>query len=271
MEFFNPIANPIRFRESTASPNYSDRWPNPYNIDQHTEWQKGVKPAKVFRDSVLNMEIKVQFRYTDITDGNIKIYKWSESTGAYLVYGVMSAIEVSPSGWVGLNVYNYSFTPQEVGTYYFDFEEAEYISDKFVVHNSEKFLNKMFQLKYYNYENDYGLVYYKDGVKVFEGEVYYTGNFIKGSPKNEISGVGTDRGNYRKTRSTPIPTYTLTIDMVTEPDVEMFNEIFSNSALMVNGITCQNEEGIASDKIKGSNLYKITVALDETDFNYGTK
>jgi len=267
----NPLLNPIRFLKGTALPNYTDRWPNMDNSSFHEEWQKGVFAALCYRDFVLNKDIRFQFRVQAISVENINVYKMNPLTGVFSQYYTIIPTDISPAGWTGMQVNKYTFTPTETGIYYMYFEEAEYISDKFLVHNSEKFLKRLVQIEYYNYENDYGFVYWDGAVQNFSGLTYYTGRLLFQDSDNKISQYPSDRGNVEKLRSTPIRNAVLQITDVHFSSIDNINMIFSNSEISINGIPYQSTEAPQVDRIQESDLVNITIKLSQTENDYFTK
>lgn len=267
----NPILNPIRFYKGTDLPNYATRWPNMDNVSFHHEWQTGVFAAQYYKDFVLNKEIGLQFRVDGISNENIDVYKLNEASGVFQPYDTLIPEDISPLGWLGYKVNKYTFTPSETGIYYFYFEEAEYLSDKFIVHNDVKFLSRLVELKYYNYENDYGMVYWDNDVSKYEGLTYYTGQLLFLETANIISQYSSDRGNVEKLRSTPQRSSSLNLTDVHYTSIDNINMIFSNSYTEVNGIPYQSIEAPSIAKILNSDLVNISVKLYQTENDYFTK
>lgn len=262
MALQNPIINPMRFYDPTKLPNYADRWPNMDNVSMFVEWQKGVFASKFYRDFRLNEEMQLQFRFDSaITDTSIHVYKLNETTGIYSIDITLVPVEVTPTTWSGLPVYQYSWTPSETGIYYMDFDDADLISDRFLVHNEEKFLKRLVEIEYYHYENRYGALYYQNGAQVFTGKAYFQGQLIDGEPANEISQYMDDPGEVELLQATPQRTGIVNLFNLHYGYVDTLNYIFSNSEININGVQYQNTEAISVEKIPESDLRNITVNL----------
>jgi hypothetical protein len=266
MAIQNPILNPIRFYDPTQLPNYGARWPNIDNVSMFTEWQKGVYASKFYRDHRLNEEITFQFRYDSaITDQEIDVYKLDPDTGLYSISETLVPTDVTPSTWTGLNVYNYSWTPSETGVFYLDFDDADLLSDRVIVHSEDKFLKRLVEIKYYHYENRYSMVYYKDGGQVFTGVAYFQGNLLDGEPTNEISEFTDDPGEVELLRATPQRTGIVSLEQLHYSYTDLINYIFSNSEIYINGIKYQNKEVPRREVVPESDLRNFTIGVFQRD------
>lgn len=265
----NPILNPMRFYKSTLLPNYSDRWPNMDNVSAFIEWQKGVYASQFYRDFVLNEEMTLQFQFDSaITNPNINVYIFNTITKAFDLLETLVPVDISPVGWVDIPVYNYSFTPTVTGIFYFDFGDADLISDRFIVHNEPKYLKQLFKVLYSHYENRYGIVYLDGSSPVFEGKAYFQGRLIVGEPANEISEYTDDPGEVELLQATPQRTTNLQLFTLHYAYVDLINHIFSNSEIYINGIQYQNNEAPKLEYIENSDLVNMEVKLFQKSNDY---
>lgn len=266
MAFKNPILNPMRFYNATELPNYSDRWPQMDNVSMFIEWQKGVYASKFYRDYVLNEEMKIQFQFDSaISDPGINVYKFNPITKNYELLETLVPIDVSPTGWIDIPVYNYSFTPTVTGIFYFDFGDADLISDRFIVHNETKYLKQLVQILYSHYENKYEMVYLDDTTPVYEGKAYFQGRMLIGEPANEISEYMDDPGEIELLQATPQRTTNLQLFTLHYSYADLINYIFSNSEIYINGIQFQNNEAPGLEYIENSDLVNMSVKLFQKD------
>lgn len=267
-----PILNPIRFYKATELPNYSDRWPNMDNISFYVEWQKGIFASEFYRDFVLNKQMLLQFRFdSEITDSEITVYKWNESTELFDVVDTLVPLNISPPGWILTPVYLYSWIPSEKGVYYFDFDDADLISDRFIVHNDPKFLKRLVEVNYFHYENRYGMIYYSGPSQVFTGFAYFQGRLAPGELNNEISEFQDDPGEIQLLRATPQRSATIEIFSTHYVYSDLINMIFSNSEIFINGVQYQNTEVPTTEKIPDSDLINATVKVFQKNNDYFIK
>ena len=265
MAINNPILNPIKFYDPTRTPNYSDRWPNIDNISLYTEWQRGIYPTYFYRDFVLNEEMTLQFRYDSaITATSILVYKM-DSSGVYQLNDSLLPLNVSPPAWTGISVYNYTWTPTEIGIYYFDFTGADLLSHKFIVHNDTKYLKRLFKITYTHYENKYGMIFLNGTTNVFTGLAYFQGFLIDGELTNDLSIFTDDPGEVQLLQATPQRNATLYFDQLHYTYADVVNYIFSCNEITINGIQYQNSEVPKKEKIPDSDLVKISVNLFQRD------
>lgn len=268
MAIQNPILNPMRFYNATELPNYADRWPGMDNVSMFTEWQKGVYASKFYRDFVLNEEMKLQFWFDSaITNPDINVYKFNSITENYQLFQTLTPVDVSPVGWVDIPVYNYSFLPTVTGIFYFDFGDADLLSDRFIVHNETKYLKQLVKISYSHYENKFDIVYLDDTTPVYEGLAYFQGRLIVGEPANEISQYIDDPGNVELLQATPQRTANLQLFTLHYSYVDLITYIFSNSEIYVNEIKYQNNEAPELEYIANSDLVNMTVKLFQSDNN----
>lgn len=269
MAIKNPILNPMRFYKATELPNYSDRWPGIDNISMFHEWQKGVYASQFYRDFVLNEEMTLQFQFDSvIINQTINVFKFNPVTENYEQFQTLNPVDVSPLGWLDLPVYNYSFTPLEVGIYFFDFGDPDLISDRFIVHNEPKYLKQLVQILYSHYENRFEMVYLDDETPVYQGKAYFQGRLIIGEPTNEISEYLDDPGNIELLQATPQRSANLQFFTLHYSYSDLINLIFSNSELYINGIKYQNTEAPSLEYIDNSDLVNMAVKLIQSENNY---
>ena len=269
MALQNPILNPMRFYKGTELPNYSDRWPNIDNVSFFQEWQKGIHSSKFYRDTVLNEEISFQFRFDSaITDPNISVYFLNTTTGNFDLFDTLIPVDISPTGWIDIPVYKYSFTPSVVGIFYFDFNDADLISDRFIVHNETKYLKQLVKITYSHYENRFGMIYLDGSSPVYTGSVWFQGRKIIGEPTNEISEYVDDPGNVELLNATPQRTTFLELFTFHYSYADLIIHIFSNSEIYVNGIKVQNTEVPRLERIENSDLINMNVNLFQSENNY---
>ncbi len=272
MAIQNPILNPIRFYDPTQLPNYADRWPNMDNIDFYVEYQKGIYASQFYQDFRLNEEMTIQFRYdSSVTNTEIYVYKMNLEDGTFSIVATLTPVSVSPSGWTLTPVYNYYWTPSESGVYYFDFDDADYRSGRFIVHSDEKFLKRLVEVKYWHYENKYGMVYYTDDLQTFTGVSYFQGRLAAGEPTNEISEYTDDPGEVQLLSATPQRSTVLELFQLHYTYIDNINLIFSGSEIFINGIQYQNIEAPTIERIPNSDLVNVIVNLFQKNNDYFTK
>jgi len=266
-----PIANPIRFYDTVDVVNNSTKWPNAYNQRPRVDYQKGIYSNKqYYKEWVINKDLKNQILVSSLADENLTVYKYNTTTYAYDVYGTLAPSDISPTGWTGLTVNLYTFTPSAIGTYYIEQNEGGYISDKFVVVSESFSLRNMIEIIYVNSENDIDLIFFDLETSVYTGLAYFTGIFEPGTV-NDKSVTSFDRGTEFVNRATPVGTATVTITDIHNSYLETIQAIFSCNTLTVNGYGYSSAESVQSEKIPGTDLLNITVLLRETKNNYYVK
>lgn len=265
-----PGMNPIRFYKMSDEPDFLTRWPTAYNQQIGNKYIEGYYPATWYKDFVINQQIDVQFQVPIGQSLTFEIYQLVD--GSYTLYDTIVGIDITPTNWVSTDIYKFTWTPTEAGVYYFRLNGESVLSDKFIIHNEEKYLRRLVEIEYRNSENDYGMIFYDNELPeidqlLYTGKTYFTGVIDFGG-SNEIEGFESDRGGYEKTRSTPINTAAL--EIVDTPIIysHVLNLIFSCDHLIINGIQYENEKGIEKDNIDGTDLANFKITLREKSENY---
>jgi hypothetical protein len=262
-----PLLNPIRFYNSGQTPNYSTRFPNIDNITQRYNWAPGVHPSMWYKEWRTGQTMYLQFEQEAEESTDLNVYLYNETTGSYAELDTgspITGVDISPVGWTGLPIYQYTFTPSTDGTYYFQFDEGGIISDKFVVISDSNLIKNLIKIKYSNSENDFGCIFSND--EYFNQ--YFTGQLVIGDPQNEISGFQSDRGELIKLQATPIRIVNLLLNEIHYTYMDHINTIFSLDTIEVNGISYQNTEAPTKDDISDSDLKNITIKLIQTGNDY---
>jgi len=269
MAVYAPILNPVRFYDPTRLPDYADRWPTMDNVSAFVEWQKGIFASKFYRDFVLDQTLPLQFRFdSGVADPEIFVYKLNTSDGSYAISETLVPTNVTPSGWSGANIYNYEWSPTSTGVYYLDFDGADLISDKIVVHNDPKYLSRLIKLEYYHYENKYDMLYFRNGSPVYQGLTFLQGALMAGEPSNEISAFIDDPGTVELLSATPQRSATLALYQLHYTYVDFVNLVFSNSEIFINNIQYQNQEAPTVERISGSDLVNMEIKVFQKVDNF---
>jgi hypothetical protein len=277
MALFNPDINPIRFRKTTDEPDYFNRFPTIYNIQQRVQYQDGIWKTFFYKDWIKDKAINIQFEISGITNQDIIVYKWNETTMIFDSYTTLTKTDITPTTWVGNLINKYSFTPTVAGVYYMNFTEPGYDSDIFVVHDELKFKRKLIEIDYYNSENDFGMVFYSDAgdpgnfTLQFQAKTFFTGTLTEGESSSEIDVFKKDRGGIVKQRSTPVKTSLLNLYDIHYTYWYNIQGIFSIDNLTINGIRFENFEPPGKELIENSDLRNISVNLQEFATNYYTQ
>lgn len=267
MEVTIPDMNPIRFVRTDETPDWSTYFPNPENVLRQTNYIPGIQETDSWSDWIINKEISLQFRITVAGTEDISVYKYDASTDSYSLLTTITPTDITPTGWISETVKRYQYTPSSEGVYYFESSSAAIQSDKFVVWNEQVFKKRLVQIEFVNSINDYYMVFWDNGVSRYEGLAYFTG-FLTVGLENTISASKSDRGDLVKLRSTPVPTAMLYLTDLHYTDVRKLNLIFSCDTLTINGITYQNAEIGEPERIEASDLVKMAIKLNQTNYEY---
>jgi len=263
---FIPPMNPLRFYDSTKTPNYTTRFPHPDNVSIGTKWQSGVYPAKYVRESIINEAITFQARLESVIDKGITVYK--ETAGVFASVTSLVASNITPTGWTGLNVYNWTYTPTSEGLYYFAFNEGSLISDNIQVTDQTKLKQQLVKIEYSNSINDYDMVFVDGSTEVYNGVVYLSGGLRINGGKQELSTFESDRGVTTKLRATNTYGDLLVITELHGSYRKMIMDIFSCDSLTINGVGYQTPEPSEVEPVEGSDVCNVSVGVLETNLNY---
>lgn len=254
-----PIINPIRFHGTF--PDYSTSFPNMDNITQRNKYIEGIEATQYYKEWLYGKALDLQFEYEEGDNFALSVYKYNQTTEAYILDSTSAGTIITPAGWIGNGFVNHSFTLDE-GTYYLKFSD-NYTSDVFTVINALNLKKKLVEIVYTNSENDFGAI--------LEGQTlkqYFTGQLIIGTPENEISAFESDRGELVKLSATPRRNAQLNINELHYTYVDHVNLIFSCDTITINGATYQNDEIPSVEPIEGCDLVNITVKLTQTNNTY---
>ena len=254
-----PLLNPIRFHGT--APDYSTSFPNMDNITQRTKYIEGVEATQYFKEWLYGKTLDLQFEYEEGDDFTLSIYKYDQTTEAYILNSTSSGTIITPAGWIGNGFVKHSLSLDE-GTYYLKFSD-DYTSDVFTVINALNLKKKLIEIVYTNSDNDFGCI--------LEGQTlsqYLTGQLILGNPENEISAFQSDRGELIKLSATPRRNAQLNINELHYSYADHINLIFSCDTITINGVTYQNDEMPTIETIEGCDLINIVVKLTQTNNTY---
>ena len=265
-----PDINPLRFYREADAPDYLTRWPNDYNTLQREDYYPGINATKFFKDFVVNHEISLQFAVSTPINQTISIFKLDENK-VFQNDGVLTPINITPTGFVSETVYKYSFTPSSGGVYYLDFSSEGFRSDIFIAHSEEKFKKRLVEIEYWNSYNDFNSVFFDGTTNIYKGKTFFEGRLIPGDPQNEISGFTSDRGSFTKTRSTPVEVALLKLLKVHMTYQRNLHKIFSCDNIYINGRRFNNEEPFTKEQIEFSDLSNYEINLKEVDITYSYK
>jgi hypothetical protein len=267
---FNNLGNPLRFYNKSDIPNYTTLFPTAYNIKPGVNYIPGVYPANYYRDWILNQDVKLQFQVVDSIEETLTVFKFNTVTKIYDVFANITPVEITPVGWLSSKVNSYTWKPTTGGLYYIEFTGANFISDKFYVHTEQKYLKRLVKIDYWNYENDYGMVFYDGLENIWSGTTFYSGTNIGEKLKNTYSTYKSDRGGLRKVKSTPIQNSTLTLTETHLSQQPFINTLFSFSEIYVNGIAYSNEESPDFERKNNSDIGDFKIEMQEKYSNYFT-
>jgi hypothetical protein len=268
MQVIIPDINPIRFYRVSELIDHSSQWPSLKNFRPGTKVIEGIYPSKYFQDWVIGKQLSLQLWLTVEGSEDLTVYKFNHTTQAYDSFATITHTAITPTGWVSQKVNRYDYTFSSAGTYYIESSSAGIRTNKFVVHTDAVYRRRVVQISFTNQSNDYGTVFVDGLTNRYTGLFYSTGQFIPDSPGNEISAFATDRQNMIKLRGTPFNVYNLILTNVHISLLPLLNGIFSCDTITVNGVTCQNEEGIEFDRIGKSDIGKADIKLTETNYTY---
>jgi len=263
-----PLTTPLRFYRIDQQPDYADIWPNNDNVLQRQQWTEGVFAVEQwYKDHVINKLLSVQFSYSSITDQNVYVFKYNQSTQVFDAHSTLTPTDITPSGWTSDDVNRYDFTPVQAGIYYLEFTEAGWRSDEFVVHTLEKYRKRLVQISYSNTINDYDTIFWDSSVSVYTGLTYFEGQLIKKDASNDYSQFETDRGGEKRLNATPIREAVLLIANVHYTYSDIINWIFSLDTVYVNGIQFTSKDAPNVSPIDKTDLVDITIKLIHTEPN----
>lgn len=260
-----PYINPFRFQKMSVEIDNDTLFPSFDNMRLNTKYQKGIYPldSKYYPDHLINKEFSV------IVHTNLPEYAFSKyvikpdgsTSGATIA-------NITPSSWVGDDVFLITYTPTIEGVYYIVLN-GEYISDPINVRSSD---SDMVKVQYYDDNNsNEGLFYdYDLSIWVWQPIRYFTGQVITGEPQNEYSIYKDDPGINKKTRSEPIDTIQLNLTDISQLELKIINRMFSCSNILVNGVDCQNTEPPEYEPIPKSEMCNVsilmTITKDDKDY-----
>lgn len=269
MSIRNRKMNPIRFRDLSEEPDFITKWPNQYNAKLRVRNYAGINPISWYKEWVINRTISLQFRIiSELTDPNITIYKFNQSTLSYEAYGSITPVDITPSGFVSEDVFKYDFTPSQEGLYYLDFSEPGFVSDEFIVFSSEKYTKKVVEISYFNSENRLGMVFFDEQDPKYSGLQYYTANIIEADENNTIDGYESDLGNYILQRATPVQTAQLVISDIHRYYIPQLGLMMSVDNVTINGIRYDRDGAMQKTQKESSDIYDIVFNLRETNTEY---
>lgn len=268
MQVTIPEMNAIRFYRTDQTPDWISIFPNYENIRPQVEYFSGIYAASYFSDWVVNNELSLQFRLTVSGTEDLKVFKYNN--GSYTEYATINPVNITPTGWISDQVRRYRWTPSETGVYYIESTSAAIRSVKFAVHSSLKLKKRLIQIDYKNSVNDYGMVFDNNGTPVFEGRVYLTGQTNYIDVENETSGYKSDRGDFQKLRTTPIPNMQLKIADIHMAENNKINLIFSCDLITINGLTYQSADKPEIERVENLDVNNFTVQMTRTNYNYLT-
>lgn len=257
-----PILNPIKFYDSTSMPNWTTRFPNNDNITQRVEYISGLNPVQYYKEFLANKTMVLQFE-KEIGDNTIlTVKKFNTTSQVYETDSIITASDITPSGWIGQSKYSYSKSFLE-GTYYLTFSDG-FRSDVFTVISDNDISKRLVEVKYKHAENDYSCIFDND----FEFLNYFQGQLVTSNPENEIEAYKSDRGEQIKLQATPIRVYTLNINELHQTYIDHLNMIFSLDQITINGIEFENTDQVSIDLVENTDLCNATVKLYIVDNDY---
>lgn len=260
--------NPIRFRNPSSDPDYISVWPNYRNVTQRTEYIKGLYPTQFYKDHIINSELKIQFETTTTYERIISVYKYNSTLGSYQFQENITGTDITPSGWISGDIYSYAFTPTTSGVYRMFYTDAGIESDEFIVHSDEELKKQLVEVQYYNYANDYGMIFYDDVTLKYFGISYITGMLQNIEPTNETSAYVNQTGAVEMLSSSPTHGSLLTLTNVHFSYIENINLIFSCDTLTINGIEYSRPTGLSIEVIEKSDLVNIKIKLVKRTTSY---
>jgi hypothetical protein len=171
-----PILNPIRFYSPANNPDYISHFPNMDNVQQRVENIPGVYPTMWYKEWLVNKKMILEFTIEDGDSTDLLVFKYNETTLDYDQIMTIAGTNHTPTGWQGLPIRLYEFTPSNAGTYLFSFYSG-LNSDKFIVVDDSLLKKKLVEISYSNSENDFGVI-----VEAYEssGIILQTSNFTPG-------------------------------------------------------------------------------------------
>ena len=262
------LTTPLRFYEIGSGADYLTVWPTPDNVLQRQKWQDGIEAVEYwYKDHVVNQLLSIQFSYVGVTDQNIYVFKYNQSTGVFDAHSTLTPTDITPSGWVSDSVNKYDFTPAQEGLYYLEYTEPGWRSDEFVVHTDEKYRKRLVEIEYYNTENILDTIFFDGIVQKYTGKTYFEGHLKKNNLKNEYSQFVRDEGGVKRLRSTPIRSATLVMANVHYTYADIINWIFSLDTIVVNGVQYVADDTPNLDPIDKTDLVNITISLTRSESN----
>lgn len=266
-----PPMNPVRFYNTSTTPDYDDYWPNPDNVVIGERSQKALHAIPYVREHRLNKQISIQARLDSVDDLTMAVFR--ESNGTFSQVATITPTEISPSGWVAFPVYRYNYTPTVEGRYYFKFNgtltgNQVKRSDEIFVHSRDKFLKQMIHIKYWNTENDFGMVFFDGDTQVYTGNVYYSGQLVPGEVFNDVVAYKGDPGHPRELRNSVVSGDTIQISDVHWAYKKSMLHIFACDNKIVNGMEYAKDDGIEIDAGENKDVVNINLNLLESDASY---
>lgn len=268
-ELYASYLNPIRFRPQVNQ----DDMPRIDKMVNRTQYYKGVYALGYDADWLLGEPINIQLQSNDIIiPGGGGLYISELQVVTPFGYFYISGVDVTPTGWVGNKIYNYTYTPTSEGLYYFVTNSAglsdyNLISDVFLARVNN---NDLIEIQYSDTENrNSGVFYDSSGTSIWSPKAYFTGTQEEGDPRNEYSIYINASAEPRKIQSDPLDTIDINFTDLTKKYKKQLNRIFSCDTISVNGQPVQNTENYKvtpMDKSDGMNASINLVEINDDGF-----
>jgi hypothetical protein len=255
-----PYCNPIRFRpySNRITGLIDDDMPRVDKMANQVQYYKGKYPIPYYTSIwKINEEIQIQIHSDDISAIPQDIFLYTPS-------GILTIadIDITPTGWVGDNVYIYKYTPTVEGEYYFKTvysDNVDWISDVFTVRENEE---DLVEIKYSDSENGYnGLFYDSDGNQLWSPKTYFTGIVMPTKANVKYTIYTNEYETPTKTRATSQKAIKVDLTDITTNYYSQLTDITSCDTIEVNGQPVQNIEPFDSDEFEKSDGMDVSMDM----------
>jgi len=261
-------ANPFRFKLRGQDIDYITIYPRFDLMQFRNDYQRGIYSTSYYANYALNDTITIQVEATEVLQAIVRNVNTNATINVTKTF-------VTPVGWTGNDVINFSINTNMLGEGVFRFEITKipeidvYDSDEFVVADAS-IMKDLVKIQYYDSGNSFDGVFTNGVSWIWQPIRYFTGQIITGEGSSEYSIYNDDPNVPTKTKAEVNDGMLINFTDVSQYEKSIIDRMFGCDNIIVNGVLVQNIDPPEYSPFDKNDLCDISIntIITEEDNHY---